>query len=505
MNLLVTGTFAYVQLLTSMITWDMANDARSKEAQGLCAQANKSIDEGRLQAAGDLVKQAEMVQKKLTHPNGWGYWKADVSSVKLRLVQAYLKLQTPKYEEAKKWADSIERGSTKFSAIRALVHHLINTGGESDQIEALLAEGENCELYDRFYFTKESILNLRFEYAFKYNKPAIIESLKGAVKGLKLESRSVDIVLHLITQGKNLNQPEVVKLCIEYIEQNLDKVTATKYWVPFESGMDSSREGRSSAVFLFLIGSAIAIKDMDLAERLLTSDALKGEDRFTAHIHLAKAYSKPAADKAKEHLVQAVKLIEEHTFPADMEEREIKREAYRLEHYGRVFNVQLGFDLEGAYQTAKGLGSNQFLLTVANVASAPDEAEKASESELDIARKALGDLDAQFDKLSNNQRLRTLDTWLGINPNTVFEMFEKHRTEVWDKESNYVRARALICLAKAHLEVKQLEQARQVMVNIQECHTGETNKAYQDRIAASLVYLQKQAQELEPKKRFYIF
>jgi len=123
-NLLVTGIFAYVQHYALEIAWDMANDARCKEAQTLCKQADDSIDKGRLRAAGDLIGQAEAVLKKLTDPIRYQRFNPD--EVKLRLVKAYLKLKTPKYEEAKKWADSIKNVTVKTSAFKLILKDMLS-------------------------------------------------------------------------------------------------------------------------------------------------------------------------------------------------------------------------------------------------------------------------------------------------------------------------------------------------------------------------------------------
>lgn len=485
-NLYVTAGFAYVQHLSSGVTWSMADDRVLNEVKVLTDEAKKCVNQRRLAPAGEAIGQAEALGKKMVHQTtSWRL--GEIDKGKDELSKAYLGLRNPKLEEAEKWARSIMDPRKKCHALLDIVTHYLEcekSEANRVKIEALLKE---CQAFE----SKPSQLLFlsRLHFAGKYDQADLLAELTRELEQLNPTVGSVRLLFALARGAVKMKDRDFAKHCLELGTSLLSKLeNVTDKWFFFHSGkFDNPQtyqsidaihfylsdveaiksyetlEGFKSAATYGLIRLARALGEWEMVTALEENGMLKDNHVIRVVMENAIALGKDALEEARANVQKAIERVEVYTLPADAEERDRLIGKYKKQAYRAIVLAQNNFDLEGAFETAKKMEEERgtMLIIVATQAQFQNLPH--------LAEGAIQELDRMLPSLSHRNRCFLL----GIQGDS--STFERHR-EVWEAATPAERAQAMLALAKYHLKRNSPRQARALMLRAEALDTEKVHE-----------------------------
>ena len=464
-NLLVTSSFFYMHSMMSTQLWDTADKRVSKEIEILLKDAKEKIEKKQLRAAGTAIEQTEDLSQRLTSKDGIHSWELRyIDDRKRELSKAYLSLTKPKFDEAEKWARATKAPEKKYTALQTLGISLL--GEERKEETGVKIEGlvQECEkLHDKHnvaLHTLDSFLTFKFAFAKKYEKTALLNEVRTCLSDLEQSDQDIYVLFKLAKNGAEQGDKEFTKHCIALAESRIAKFEETKgfawsSWRHFSLTSLKGIEGpeyfcplrgsgsiKSKMVYAF-IGIARAIGDIEATMRFFKTDMLEREDRIAVEMETAQMKFLGAPEESRASVTRALELIRAYTLPEDVEEREIQIAKYHKEAFLVVVTYQMDFDVEGAYQTAQDVLPNHCGLQLSI-------ADKAQKTHVELSRRIVSDVEAQFAELSFARRLDLMRLQLIVAPETLFTSYERHEA-TWKTATPIEQAKALLCLAEGHL------------------------------------------------------
>ena len=470
-NFFVTSYFCILSV-TTVITWDIADNRVFKEIDRVLADARGKTNTKQLLAAGTAIKQAEDLSQRLTRIDQIGSWRFGyIDDRKKGLSNAYLALTKPKFDEAEKWARAIKSPKIKYTALQTLGMRLLKeerSEKTGTKIEGLVQECEKLlfaqsiasHFLDPFLHSSESFFTFKFAFAKKYEKTALQTEVRESLSTLGESANAICVLFELAKAGIKQGDKAFTKHCIALAESCIAKFEEnenSRKWGSMRFINLTSKEivgpqrfdrmggigSLKSRVAYLFIRVALAIGDMEAAMRFFKTDMLDREDRIVAEMETAQVKSQDSPEESRGSVTRAIQLIREYTLPEDVEERGVQISEYLTEAFLRVVEYQMDFDIEGAYQTAQNVLPNDYGLQLSI-------AGQAKKPHVELSRRIVSDVEAQFAKLSFADRLHLMRLQMIVAPETLFTSYERHEA-IWETASPIEQAKALLILAEGHL------------------------------------------------------